>query len=72
MKQVIHRLMVLHAHPTKFTAELLGVIWSAYFLWNHNWIGALIASLVGFLGSTLLVWNEPIDRLPESRLGKVM
>jgi hypothetical protein len=64
--------MVLHAHPTKFTAEILGIIWSVYFLWNQNWIGAVVASLLGFLGSTFLVWREPIDHLPETRLGKVM
>lgn len=72
MKQVIHRLMVLHAHPIKFTAEVLGVIWSVYFLWNRSWIGAVIVSLVGFLCSTLLLWNHPIDYLSTTPLGKVM
>ena len=64
--------MVLHAHPIKFIAETLGAMWSAYFLWHHNWIGALIAGLTGFLLSTLLVWNQRIDRLETTPFGKVM
>ena len=64
--------MLLHAHPIKFIAEILGVIWSVYFLWHHNWIGAVIVSLVGFLLSTLLLWKQPIDHLATTSLGKVM
>lgn len=64
--------MILHAHPAKFIAEILGLIWSAYFLWQHNWIGAVIVGLVGFLLSTILLWNQPIDFLETTSLGKVM
>ena len=72
MEKVIYRLMLLHAHPAKFIAEILGAIWSAYFLWQHNWIGAVIVSVVGFLLSTLLVWKQPIDQLKTTSLGKFM
>ncbi len=72
MAKIIHRLMILHAHPAKFIAEILGVIWSVYFLWQHNWVGAVIVSLVGFLLSTLLLWNQSIDYLETTSLGKVM
>ena len=64
--------MLLHAHPVKFIAEILGAIWSVYFLWHHNWIWAVIVSLIGFLLSTLLLWNKQVDHLATTSLGKVM
>jgi len=33
--------MLQHAHPAKFVAEILDVIWAFYFRWNQNWIGAV-------------------------------
>ena len=64
--------MLQHAHPAKFVAEILGIIWGSYFLWIHNWIGAMISSVILFLGSTIVFWNEPIEDLAETALGKRM
>jgi hypothetical protein len=64
--------MLQHAHPAKFVAEILGVMWGFYFLWNRNWIGAVVSSLLLFLGSTIALWNRPIDYLATTSLGKVM
>jgi len=64
--------MLQHAHPAKFVAEILGILWCTYFLWIHNWIGAVISSLIFFLGSTIALWNKPIDDLAETALGKIM
>ena len=51
--------MLQHAHPAKFVAEILGVILGTYFLWINNWIGAVISSVILFLGSTIALWNKP-------------
>src|SRR5947208_1902158 len=64
--------MLQHAHPAKFVAEMLGVIWGSYFLWTHNWIAAAISSLMLFLGSTIALWNKPIENLAETVLGRTM
>ena len=64
--------MLQHAHPAKFVAEILGVIWGSYFLWIHNWIAAMISSLILFLGSTIALWYRPIEHLTETALGKIM
>ena len=69
---MIYRLMVLHAHPIKFIAEILGVMWSMYFLWRRNRIGAVIVGVLGFLLSTILLWNKPIEGLATTQLGKIM
>ena len=64
--------MLQHSHPAKFVAEILGIIWGTYFLWMHNWIGAVITSLILFLGSTIALWNKPVENLAETALGKIM
>jgi hypothetical protein len=72
MDKMIHRFMLQHAHPMKFVAEILGVMWGIYFLWIHNWIGAVASSVVLFFGSTLALWNKPIDHLAATALGRIM
>jgi hypothetical protein len=64
--------MLQHAHPAKFVAEILGVMWGFYFLWIHNWIGAVISSLILFLGSTIALWNKPVEELAQTSLGRIM
>ncbi len=74
MNKFIHRYILSHAHPVKFSAEILGIFFSAYFLWLHNWIWAIIASIFFFLFSTLLVWKRNVDlqQIENSSLGKIM
>ena len=64
--------MLQHAHPAKFVAEILGIISCTYFLWLHNWIGAVITGVILFLGSTIALWNKPVENLAETALGKIM
>src|SRR5207237_8077357 len=72
MDRLLRRFMLQHAHPMKFVAEILGVMWGIYFLWTHNWIGAVVSSVVLFFGSTLALWHKPIDDLAETPLGRIM
>ena len=72
MRELICRLMLSHAHPVKFVAELAGIVCGLYFLWVHNWIAAIVSSFALFLGSTLLLWKRPIDHLEHTKLGRVM
>jgi hypothetical protein len=72
MREMIRRLMLGHAHPVKFVAELVGILCGLYFLWIHNWIAAIVSSVALFLGSTLLLWKKPIDYLEDTRLGRIM
>lgn len=64
--------MVLHTHPIKFIAEILGILLGSYFLWIRQWELALGSSMLLFLGSTLLVRKKEIDDLARTRLDKVM
>ncbi len=64
--------MLQHAHPAKFVAEILGIISCTYFLWIHNWIGAVISGVILFLGSTIALWNKPVENFADTALGKIM
>lgn len=74
MNKFRNKYILSHAHPIKFLAEILGVISSAYLLWIHNWIWAIIASVFFFLFSTLLLWNKTLDleKIAKTSLGKIM
>lgn len=64
--------MLQHAHPAKFVAEMMGIMWGIYFLWNQNWIGAVVSSVIFFLVSTLLLWNKSVEYLAATPLGRMM
>src|SRR5215210_7152852 len=64
--------MLQHAHPAKFVAEVLGIMWGIYFLWNQNWIGAVVSSVILFLMSTLLTRNKSVEHLAATSLGRAM
>ncbi|MCI0489500.1 MAG: hypothetical protein L0229_23155 [Blastocatellia bacterium] len=72
INNLIRKYILAHAHPMKFVAEALGVMWSVFFLWNRNWIAAVVASTLFFLLTTLILWNKPSDGLAKSPLGKIL
>ena len=52
--ETIERMMLQHLHPTKFILEAIGIMWAIYFLWDQNWLGAVIAGFgLPILGSVL-------------------
>lgn len=72
IQKITRRYMLQHAHPTKFVAEILGIMWSVYLLWNHRWVWALCVAVVSFLLSTLLLWGNRFEYLSSTTLGKVI
>jgi hypothetical protein len=73
MSKMIRRYMLQHAHPMKFAAEVLGVMWAVYFLWRHSWIGAVGVAIASFLLSTLLLWRKKqFEYLADTPLGRII
>ena len=64
--------MLQHAHPMKFVAEVLGIMWGAYFLWNHQWIWAFTVSMAFFLLSTIFLWGDRFEYLSHTHLGRAL
>lgn len=70
---MVRRYMLQHAHPMKFAAEMLGLMWCVYFLWNHSWKGAVFVALASFLLSTLLLWRKKhYEYLAATSLGRII
>jgi hypothetical protein len=72
VKKFLRKHMLQHAHPAKFVAELMGIMWGIYFLWQQNWIGAVVSSVLLFFGSSLVTWNRSVEYLADTSLGRVM
>lgn len=70
MKTTIRRYILSHTHPAKFVAEILGLAWGSYFLWQHHWPTALIGSMALFLISTVALWGEDMEYVASSALGR--
>lgn len=66
------RIFAQHAHPTKLILETLGALWAVYFLWQQNWIWALIFVIVLPILGTILVWGKNEEQLSQTTLGKFM
>lgn len=62
----LQKLMLEHLHPAKFILETIGTIWAVYFLWNQDWLWAIVFGLGLPLISTILLWGK---KLPDSRSG---
>ena len=72
LKRMLRRYMLQHAHPGKFIAEVLGIMWGVYFVWNHKWVWALIVGMGFFLLSTIFLWGDRFEYLGNTHLGRVM
>jgi len=70
MNLTIRKYLLPHAHPVKFMAEVLGLVWGSYFLWQHQWVVALIGSTVLFVASTAVLWGKDMEHLASSTLGR--
>lgn len=64
--------MLQHLHPTKFILELIGIMWATYFLWQQNWLWAVVAGFgLPILGS-ILTWRVNTDQLRKSSYARLV
>ena len=61
-----------HAHPVAFIFHIIGFMWAVYFLWQRNWIFALIFVLIlpaiGGIYATLDEKSKKIHLTPFRKL----
>lgn len=58
-------------YPRKIFFDAVGSIWAVYFLWNHEWQGALVVTVAASLLGILSVWNIDLEKMSETLLGKL-
>ena len=72
MLSSLERLYVRHAHPVNVIMTLIGILWGAYFLWQHDLLLAF-AFGVGFpLIGHIAVIGEGEEELSDTWLGELM
>jgi hypothetical protein len=62
---------IMHFHPRYFFLDSIGLIWSIYFLWEHNWASALGALLFGRLMGLISVMNLDVEAFAQTTWGKL-
>jgi hypothetical protein len=68
------KLMLLNAHPLKFSLNIIGGIIALYFLWEHMIVRALVfGAIFTFIGSiiTLKFGHFDADKISLSFLGRI-
>ena len=59
------------SHPRAIFIDAIGLIWTIYFLWGHNWQMAVGATLIGRLMAQLSVMDVNAQRMSDTVLGKI-
>ena len=62
-----------HAHPVAFIFHIIGAMWAVYFLWQRNWIFALIF-VIGLpaIGGIYAIQDEKGKKIPLTPLRKLL
>ncbi len=68
----LEKTVIRRGHPRNMVVGLVGLIWVVYFLWIHNWMGAVTAALLSAVFGSVLTWRIPEQRLGETVWGKMM
>lgn len=68
----LQRWMLLRSHPRKIFFDLIALVWTLFFLWNHSLPGAFFAGLAISLTGTMAVIGASPERLAETTLGKLL
>lgn len=68
----LERTFVRHGHPRHLIPAYLGWMWAVYFLWFHNWIGAITALVLSGVLGRILTLQIDVEKYAETLLGKLM
>ena len=62
-----------HAHPVAFIFHIIGGMWAVYFLWQRNWILALIfVMILPAIGGIYAIQDEKGKKIPLTPLRKLL
>lgn len=67
----LERFILRKFHPRKIFFDFIGLTWSVYFLWNHQWPLALAASMLSGSIGLISVWNVDLDKMAQTPLGRM-
>ncbi len=60
-----------HMHPRSLFIDSVGMIWSLYYLWNHNWSLALGMAVIGRIIAYLASLGLDTEKMSRTTWGKI-
>lgn len=66
------RIILRNGHPRRIIVGVIILIWTLYFLWFHNWVGAAIALILGAPLSRLAARGMHEEQLAQTTFGKIL
>lgn len=66
------RIIIRNGHPRRIIVGSIALIWTLYFLWFHNWVGAAIALIVGGPLSRFATQRMHEEQLAQTTFGKIL
>lgn len=68
---LLERHVLRRAHPISLFLDVVGVIWTVFFLWRHDWMAAVAVVVVERLACFVIVRRADLVTVSNSVLGKV-
>ncbi|HKT25767.1 MAG TPA: hypothetical protein VJR04_14250 [Terriglobales bacterium] len=66
------RAILRRGHPRYIITDLVGGIWTFYFLWTHNWLWAIATLYMSAVVGTVVTAKVNLRKLATTKLGKIM
>ncbi len=60
-----------HMHPRSLFIDSVGMIWSIYYLWHHNWSLALGMAVIGRILAYLTSLDVNTEKMSQTMWGKI-
>jgi hypothetical protein len=68
---VLEEYTLRHLHPRSLFIDSVGMIWSIYYLWHHNWSLALGVALIGRIIAYLASLEVDTEKMSRTTWGKI-
>jgi len=66
------QIIIRNGHPRRIIVGMIALIWTLYFLWFHNWVGAAIALILGVQLGRLATRGMHEEKLAQTIFGKIL
>ncbi len=68
----LERAMIRRGHPKQIIVGIVGLVWTVYFLWHHDWAWAVGVVLASAILGRIVTGGTREEDLAQTLLGKIM
>lgn len=67
----LERAVIRRGHPKQIILGIVGLVWTVYFLWHHDWAWAVGAVLASAILGRVVTGGTREENLAQTLLGKI-